>query len=71
MKVKFDCPYAYHGNLMRVYCNKTKGLCLFQYYKNCKGWWVNSPQAAQCPIRRNDENAGSNTVSGNNSNGNS
>lgn len=52
MKITFDCPHAYHGELMRVYCRKTGELCLFQYFKNCKGWWVNSPSAANCPIRK-------------------
>lgn len=52
MKIKLDCPFAVHGNLMRVYCTKQNGsLCLFQFFRNCKGWWVNSPQAAKCPVR--------------------
>lgn len=55
MKIKLDCPHACHGERMVVYCKKTGGKCLFQYYKNCKGWWVNSPSAANCPIRK--ENA--------------
>ena len=53
MKIKLDCPFAKHGDLMRVYCNKQDGkLCLFQYFRNCKGWWANSPSAKQCPIRK-------------------
>lgn len=56
MKIELDCPNAYHGKLMRVYCKKNNGLCLFQFYKSCKGWWVNSPTAAQCPIREVKKN---------------
>lgn len=53
MKIQLDCPHAKHGNLMRVYCDKQNGsLCMFQFFRNCKGWWVNSPAAAQCPIRK-------------------
>lgn len=52
MKIKLDCPFAYHGDLMRVYCKKQNGgLCLFQFFKNCKGWWANSPTAAKCVLR--------------------
>lgn len=56
MKIKLDCPYAYHGERMVVFCRKTGGKCLFQYFKNCKGWWVNSPSAANCPLRKESEN---------------
>lgn len=52
MKIQLDCPQAQHGDMMRVYCKKTGELCLFQYFKNCKGWWVNSPSAARCQIRK-------------------
>ena len=39
---------------MRVFC-KDGTLCPFQYYRNCKGWWVNSPQAANCKKRKEAE----------------
>ena len=55
MKIQFDCPHAYHGERMKVFCKKRGGLCLFQFYKNCKGWWVNSPSAGQCLIRKEKE----------------
>lgn len=56
MNIKLDCPHAFHGDRMRVYCRKTGEKCLFQYFKNCKGWWVNSPQAGRCPVRKEKEN---------------
>lgn len=55
MKIQLDCPHAYHGERMKVFCKKRGGLCLFQFYKNCKGWWVNSPSAGQCLIRKEKE----------------
>ena len=58
MKIELDCPFAYHGDMMRVYCKKRNGeICLFQFFRNCKGWWVNSPTAKQCPIRKEKEDA--------------
>ena len=56
MKIKLDCPHAYHGERMKVFCKKRGDLCLFQYFKNCKGWWVNSPSAGECLIRKEKEN---------------
>lgn len=56
MKIALDCPYAVHGDMMRVYCTKQGGnICLFQHFKNCKGWWVNSPTAAKCKLRLEPE----------------
>ena len=55
MNIQLDCPHAYHGERMKVFCKKSGGLCLFQFYKNCKGWWVNSPSAGQCLIRKEKE----------------
>lgn len=52
MKIHLDCPHAYHGERMRVFCRKTNDICLFQFYRNCKGWWVNSPSAANCLMRK-------------------
>lgn len=55
MNIKLDCPHAEHGNMMRVYCKKTGEVCAFQYFKSCKGWWANSPSAANCLIRKEKE----------------
>ena len=54
MIIKLDCPYAYHGERMRLFCKKAgeNALCVCQYYKSCKGWWVNSPSAKDCLIRK-------------------
>lgn len=51
MKIKLDCPNAYHGEMMRVFCKKDDGLCPFQFFRNCKGWWVNTPSAEKCKKR--------------------
>ena len=60
MKIRLDCPHAVTGPKMRVYCRKTDGLCAFQYFKSCKGWWVNSPGADGCRLRRQPEQEGEN-----------
>lgn len=57
MKIKLDCPFAYHGEYMRVYCKKNGELCRHQFYRNCKGWWVNSPVAKDCLLRKENDNA--------------
>jgi hypothetical protein len=46
-----DCPHAYYVEQMRINCIKTGGRCAHQYYKRCKGWWVNSQAASDCPAR--------------------
>jgi len=51
MKITLDCPNAYHGTGMRVYCRSTNGLCGNQYFKSCKGWWTLTEAAKKCPIR--------------------
>lgn len=58
MKINLECPYAYHGEKMRVFCRANNNqLCLWQYYKSCKGWWVNCPEAAAgCLIRKEQIN---------------
>lgn len=58
MKVTLECPYAFHGEKMRVFCKANNNqLCLWQYYKSCKGWWVNcQPAAAGCLIRKEQNN---------------
>ena len=47
-----DCPHAYYVEQMQINCKKTGDRCAHQYYKRCKGWWVNSPYAASCPLRK-------------------
>jgi hypothetical protein len=46
-----DCPHAYYVEKMHINCKKTGGRCAHQYYKRCKGWWANTPAAAECPAR--------------------
>lgn len=73
MKIKLDCPHAYHGELTRIHCEIQKGeFCPFQFYKSCKGWWVNSPLAAKCLVReqKQNENVNSNPVHGNSADSN-
>lgn len=52
MKIDLDCPNAHYGELMRINCDKTNSICLFQYYKNCKGWWALTEGAKACPLRK-------------------
>jgi hypothetical protein len=46
-----DCPHAYYVERMRINCRKTGGLCAYQHYRSCKGWWANTPAAAHCLAR--------------------
>jgi len=57
MKINLDCPNAYHADGMKVYCRKLNGLCGSQYFKRCKGWWVLTENARNCPLRKENENA--------------
>ena len=57
MKITLSCPHARHGEMMRVMCDKTNGLCVHQYFKRCKGWWDLTEHAAQCPARQREGNA--------------
>ena len=55
MKIRLDCPHAEHRHEMVVYCKKTGEPCGHQFFKSCKGWWVNSPSAAKCPLRKEED----------------
>ena len=48
------CPKAEYRNIngeIRVYCQKLEGICWYQYWKPCKGWFVMSPDAKKCKER--------------------
>lgn len=55
MNVTPDCPYGKYVNGMKIECRKTGNRCGHVYFKRCKGWWVNSEQAAKCPLRANNQ----------------
>lgn len=46
------CPAAEYREGMVIWCTKAEAPCGHVYYKRCKGWWVLSPSAEQCPKRR-------------------
>ena len=52
MKVRLSCPFAEYSDGMKINCKKTQGRCAHVYFKSCKGFWVLSPQAALCPVRK-------------------
>ena len=52
MKITLDCPHAYYGGNMIILCRKTGQPCGHVFFKRCKGWWVLTPAAAHCPLRR-------------------
>ena len=64
MKITLSCPLARHGPDMIVLCTKTNAPCGHQQFKACKGWWVCSPGADTCPIRKENPhgNSGAQTV---------
>lgn len=55
MKIKLDCPNAKHDNKMKVWCKVVDNYCAYQYFKSCKGWWVNTEQAKDCLMREKAE----------------
>ncbi len=56
MKLRLSCPHASYGPGMRILCSRADGKpCAFQYFKTCKGWWVESPAAEKCRLRRKEE----------------
>ena len=46
------CPHAQRREETRIWCAKAGDWCGHVYFKRCKGWWVLSPQAERCPMRR-------------------
>ena len=48
------CPEAEYRERMIIWCRKTGGPCGHVHFYSCKGWWVLTPQAEKCPIRRDD-----------------
>lgn len=52
MKLTLDCPLAKYGPDMAIICARDGEPCAHQFYKSCKGWWVLSPGATDCPIRK-------------------
>ena len=45
------CPNAKYGAGMVIWCKYTGNVCAHQYYKKCKGWYVESEGAKTCPGR--------------------
>lgn len=35
----------------RIECTELKGLCIHQYYKQCRGMYELTEKSAECPIR--------------------
>lgn len=52
MKLHLECPHGeYETGTMKINCKKTGGRCAHQRFKPCKGWWVQTQQAKECPAR--------------------
>lgn len=61
MTLKLDCPRGKYGAGMAIYCEDGKP-CAHQYFKRCKGWYVLSDGAKNCPIRKERENGAGDTA---------
>ena len=46
------CPAAEYREGMVIWCKETGAPCGHVSFYACKGWWVLTPQAEKCPIRR-------------------
>lgn len=55
MKLTLSCPKASYGPGMRIRCSASGQSCGHQRFKSCKGWWVLTAQAAECPLRKEDK----------------
>lgn len=56
MKIdELKCPYGEYRSGMKIYCTKINDLCGHVYYKRCKGWWTQSDQALDCPLRKDED----------------
>lgn len=56
---KLICPQAEYGNYngeARVMCRKRADICLYQWWKPCKGWWQMHKDAEICSLREAEEN---------------
>ena len=51
MKLTLSCPLAKYDGQMRIICTKRGYYCGNSYFKRCKGWWVLTESAGQCPLR--------------------
>jgi len=56
MKVTIECPHGRYVAGMRIWCDKIDGLCPFQRYKDCKGWWILTDNAGNARSERSNKN---------------
>lgn len=56
MRINLACEYAQHDEKMRLRCRKSGGYCAHQYYRQCRGWWENTPQANNCTLKERAKN---------------
>ena len=52
MKIKIGCDNAKFNADMKIICGKAKDLCGHQRYLPCKGWYVLTDGARDCPLRK-------------------
>lgn len=53
MKLELKCEYGkYESGTMKINCQKAGGRCAHVYFKRCKGWWEQTDQAKDCPMRQ-------------------
>lgn len=55
MTLTLSCPHAKYVEGLKINCDKTGGRCAHQFFRRCKGWWVLSETAKQCPLRGEGE----------------
>ena len=51
---KLLCPEAEYRQIneeSRVFCRKRQDICLYQWWKPCKGWWQMHEDAELCKFR--------------------
>lgn len=65
MKLTINCPHGQYGAGMVIYCTKDHQPCAHQYFKACKGWYVLSPGAEDCPGRKENHDGKSSKTTAN------
>lgn len=63
MKLTVSCPRGKYNANMQIICDDGQP-CAFQYFKSCKGWWVQTKCADDCVKRKEGDNNGNETGSG-------
>lgn len=58
MKLKLICPEGVYDGTQKINCKVSGGRCAHIRYMPCKGWYVQTEQARDCPGRKGGDKSG-------------